>query len=246
MIVSLPMYDRPELHGAFDRLWAAIRQELKTGPVELSRDSNVWQDWVSRDLLLSQTCGLPFRAKLHDKVALVGTPDHGLALSNSGYYCSVFVAHKDDPRTAPIEYANAVLAYNEPMSQSGWAAAEAYARDNGFAFTRFVQTGSHAASAKTVAEMSADIAALDVVSWKLIQRYESFAEKLRVIGHTEQTPALPFITAKNCDPTKIFDAIANAIARLSQEDRDTLCLQGVVKTTPEEYLAIPLPLSSPC
>ena len=36
MIAGLPMYDRPELRDAHNRLWAAIRANLGFGPESLS------------------------------------------------------------------------------------------------------------------------------------------------------------------------------------------------------------------
>lgn len=241
MIASLPMYDRPELHDAFDRLWTAVRTELGEGPECLVRGGDVWADWQSPDLLLSQTCGLPYRAKLHEKVSLVGTPDHGLEHANSGFYCSVFIARRDDDRQSPEDFADARLAYNEVLSQSGWAAPSAYADKHGFTLDRVVHCGSHRASAKAVAEHRADFAALDAVSWHMIQRYDDFASKLDKIGQTEPTPALPYITAPSGNPERILDALRNALASLSESDRDKLCLQSVVKIPKQAYLDMPIP-----
>ena len=68
MIASLPMYDMPHLRGAHDRYWTAIRDALGYGPDALTRGGDPWAEWQSPDLLLGQTCGLPYRARLHDKV----------------------------------------------------------------------------------------------------------------------------------------------------------------------------------
>jgi len=40
-LASLPMYDRPELRGAHDRYWRAIRAELGEGPEYLTRAGDV-------------------------------------------------------------------------------------------------------------------------------------------------------------------------------------------------------------
>lgn len=40
----------------------------------------------------------------------------------AGYYNSVFIARRDDPRRNSPDFTCATFAYNEPMSQSGWAA----------------------------------------------------------------------------------------------------------------------------
>jgi len=241
MIASLPMYDRPELRGANDRLWAAVRDRLGEGPAMLTRDGDPWDHWVDPGLILSQTCGYPYRAWLHGRVALVGTPDHGLEGCPPGHYCSVLVARADDARDAPAAFATARFAYNDALSQSGWAAPQNFARDHGFAFAGTLRTGGHAASARAVAEGRADIAALDAVSWRMIQAHADFAAALRPVGQTPPTPALPYITARGRDPAPVFDALAGAIAALSPQDRAALSLRGVLRIPAAAYLAVPNP-----
>ena len=103
MIASLPMYDRPETAAANDRLWAGIRDRLRAeglpAPEALIHGaSDLWPQWTSPDLVLSQTCGYPYRSRLHGQVLLVGTPDYGVDGCAPGHYRSVFVARADDPR----------------------------------------------------------------------------------------------------------------------------------------------------
>jgi len=235
------MYDRPETRAANDRLWRGVRNALGEGPETLVRGGDLWAQWQDPELLLSQTCGFPYRARLHGKVALVGTPDYGLPDCPDGHYYSVFVANREDPRDRPAEFAGARLAFNEPLSQSGWAAPQNFARDAGFSFGASLQTGGHAASALAVADGRADIAALDALSWKMMQRHDGFAVRLREIGRTPPTPTLPFITSVRREPAPIFDAIAAAVEALDPDDRETLSIRGVVCIPPEVYLAVPTP-----
>ncbi|WP_397542252.1 PhnD/SsuA/transferrin family substrate-binding protein [Roseovarius salis] len=241
MIASLPMYDRPELNQANDRLWAAVREHLGAGPERLCRGGDPWEQWQDPALVLSQTCGYPFRARLHGRVALVGTPDHGLDGCPPGYYRSVYVARADDGRGALDEFAGARLAYNEPLSQSGWAAPQNHARALGMSFAAASATGSHAASARAVADGLADIAALDAVSWKMMQTHDAVAAALKEVGQTPPTPALPYITATGRDANAAFAALEVAIAELSPADRQALSLHGIVRIPAEAYLAIPNP-----
>ena len=238
---SLPMYDRPEVQGANDRLWQSIRTRLGEGPETLTRSGDLWDHWARPDLILSQTCGYPYRARLHGKVTLVGTPDYGLEGCPPGHYCSVIVVRADDPRDDPAAFTEARFAYNEPLSQSGWAAPQNYARSRGFAFGNLLQTGGHYFSAQAVAEGRADIASLDALSWAMMQRYDSFAASLKVIARTPPTPVLPYITAPDRAPEPIFDAIAGAITDLSDKDREALSLHGIVSIPAVDYLAVPNP-----
>ena len=240
-LASLPMYDRPEVQDANDRFWQAIRTRLGHGPQALARGGDPWAQWEDPELLLSQTCGYPYRARLHGKVTLVGTPDYGLQDCPPGHYNSVIVARADDSRDTPVEFAQARFAFNEPLSQSGWAAPQNFARAHGFAFGDPQQTGGHYFSARAVAEGRADVAGLDALSWVMMQRYDDFTAALKVIARTPPTPALPYITAKKHAPGPVSDAIAAAITDLSEGDRATLSLRGIVAIPARDYLAVPNP-----
>jgi hypothetical protein len=104
-IASLAMYDWPEITDAHDRFWAAISARLVAAGIEaplvLTRGPSLWSCWESPDLTLGQTCGLPFRSRLHDQVTLVGTLDYGLPDAPPGYYYSELVARVDSPGDWP-------------------------------------------------------------------------------------------------------------------------------------------------
>lgn len=243
MIATLPMYDRPETAGANDRLWTLIREELGYGPDRLKRPAGFMADWTSHDLLLSQTCGLPYRLHLKDRVALVGTPNYGLPGATPGHYRSMVVVRAEDDRRRFARFRGAVLAVNSPGSQSGWAAIEHEANLLGFSFleNRLV-SGGHAASVAAVAQGLADIAAIDEVTWALLQRYQpATTAQLRVLERTPETPGLPLITAAGRDADAIFRAVERAAERLDDQDRATLLLDGIVKIPAEAYLAVPTP-----
>ena len=241
------MYDRAETAGANDRFWALVAAGLRArgldAPDALTRgDAAYWAAWRDPSLVLSQTCGFPYRAKLHDQVALVATPDYGIEDCPAGYYASVFVARADDARTLP-EFRTARFAYNEGLSQSGWAAPQNHAATMGFQFHPNLETGAHRLSALAVAEGRADLAAIDALTWRMLQRWEPMAAKLREVARTAPTPGLPFIAAKGADTEAVFQALVTAVDRLSPEDRDALSLRGIVRIAAERYLAVPIPPS---
>ncbi|WP_026757337.1 phosphate/phosphite/phosphonate ABC transporter substrate-binding protein [Sediminimonas qiaohouensis] len=241
MIASLPMYDRPETRAATDQLWHLVREELGYGPKTLSRGQDPWADWQSPGLLLSQTCGLPYRTRLRGRVALVGTPDFALEGCPPGYYRSILVVRRDAQGARLADFTTQRFAYNDPASQSGWAAPAAYAKAQGLRITDPIQTGGHAASARAVVEGRADIAAIDAQSWRLMQRHDAFATRLRVLCKTWPTPGLPCITAIAHDPAPIRTALRRAIAALDDEARGTLCLQALIDIPEAAYLAVPTP-----
>ncbi len=246
MIAALGMYDLGPLQDANDRLWAAIRDGLRAhgvaAPEALVRGAAAyWDGWHSPDLVLSQTCGYPYRARLHGTVTLIGTPDYGLEGCPPGYYRSVFVARRDDPRADLAAFSGARFAYNEPLSQSGWAAPQTHAAAVGVHLPPAVQTGAHRLSALAVAEGQADLAAIDALTWELLVEHDPFTVGLKVVGQTTPTPGLPLIAALGADRSATFAAVAQAIAGLSAADRALLHLRGIVAIAAADYLAVPIP-----
>ena len=122
MIASLGMYDMPPIRPCNDRFWRAIRARLGRGPECLTWDRDLWTIWRAPDLVLAQTCGMPYRTALHGEVALVGTPDYGLPDCPPGHYRSVFLTRKTMGDRSLADLATGVFAYNDAFSQSGWAA----------------------------------------------------------------------------------------------------------------------------
>lgn len=242
MIASLPMYDCPETAGALDALWGEIRARLPfDSPATLTRGGDPWDHWRDPGLVLSQTCGYPYRTHLHGKVQMIGSPDCALPGCPPGHYNSVFVVRTDEPCSDLAAFADARFAYNEALSQSGWAAPQTHAALLGFTFTHVIRTGGHAASARAVAEGRADIASLDALTWRLIRRHGAYAGGLREIAHTAPTPALPFITALARDADIIAAALSGAIAALQPAQRDALSLYGITSLPDAAYLAVPNP-----
>ncbi len=242
MIANLMMYRRPELVDVHNRYWALIRQNLAqagiSSPVNLSQDSEEFAVWNNPNLVLSQTCGMPYRKWLHPNVTLVGTPDFGVTQCPKGYYRSAFIVRKDDPRNTLADYKDAHFTYNQEFSQSGYAAAFTHLKSLGFWFKNRTQSHQHLASARAVAENRADIAALDAVTWRLITKYESFALSLRVLIWTKPTPGLPYIAGPNADQKCSFNAIKTALSQLTTRDRDLLGIKGLIYIPSEDYLSV--------
>lgn len=243
MIAALGMYDRPETAAANDALWSLIRSELTFGPETLSRDMDFWDIWRAEDLLFAQTCGLPYRARLHDRVGLIGSPVYDIPDCPDGHYYSVLVAHKSNEGRLLSDFSGSTFAYNEALSQSGWAAPTQHMAKAGMAPGKLLETEAHRNSAIAVAEGRADLAGLDVVTWQLIQRYDDFAADLVVIDQTVPTPVLPYITASGQDTDALFTAVENAISALSEADKAALYLKGITKIAKSDYLAQPIPVS---
>lgn len=244
MIASLPMYTPPLAPAANAALWAVIRDTMRTDGREAPEDlspapTDLMAHWRDPALVFSQTCGLPFRATLKNDVALLGTPDYQVAGCPPGYYRSLVIARGDDPRDTLAAFQPARFAYNDPMSQSGWAALAMETPD--VLQGPRLCTGSHRASVLAVQKGAADFAAIDAVTWRHLQNAGETAG-LTVIHATQPTPGLPYITAKSAPADALFDAVSRAIAALAPAIREAHQLKGLIALPPSAY-DFPLPPS---
>lgn len=241
-LAALPMYDRPAMAAAHDRLWAGIRDSLRSAGVDapdaLDRTTPIREGWAAPDLLLGQICNLPYRTFYRDQdptLTVLGCGDHRLPDTPPGFYHSVVVTRPG----ADLAEAARRTAYNEGLSHSGWGAAWAWSQDAGVTLTPTLPTGAHAASIKAVAAGAADLAVIDAVSWAIIRRDPGYDGALDIRARTAATPAQSYIT-RHPEPEVVRTALATAIEALDEADKASLCLYGLV-THPADAYALPFP-----
>lgn len=220
------MYDWPEVHSRSDAFWAAIRSSLHaqgvSAPETLSRPNDIHTPWTDPDLVLGQTCGLPYVSGRCGSAILVAQPVYGVEGAGDGTYSSALVVRTDAPDRL-LDFAGCVAAINDAGSQSGCNALVDAFQQTGITgsrplFGRMVITGAHRASAMRVAEGEADIAAIDAVAWALFAKYEpAHHQALKVLAWTRPMPALPFITTESRRPLlpKLRRALEEAIRVVS-------------------------------
>jgi len=245
VIASLPMYARPENRAAHDAFWAGIRDGLRArglaAPDGLDHELGHIEGWARPDLVLGHICNLPYRAQFRDTVTLIGASDYGLEGCGAGQYRSLMVVRRDDPATAVSDCDGYRLAYNETLSQSGWAAAWATAREAGVTFAQGPHTHAHRVSMTEVIAGRADVAAIDAHTFAMAESYQpEVAAQLRVIGATHASPGMSFITRRGQDPAPYFAAITEAIATLAPDHKLTLGLRAIVELPASDYCE-PLP-----
>jgi ABC-type phosphate/phosphonate transport system substrate-binding protein len=247
MLASLPMYDWPEVREHTDALWSAIRTQLLVhgidAPCELQRDMHREHIWRAGDLLLSQTCGLPYTRGLCGDALLLGSPVYDLEQCAAGDYYSVVVVRNGDRATSLQQLRGRAVAFNAPDSQSGHAAllfAIAPLAGSASFFAAGIEVGTHRAAIAAVADGEADVAAIDAVSWRLAVDHEPAARKLRILAHTATSPGLPLITGHNNAALRavLNDAIGNAIGALAQRSCDALHLRGFRPRPASDYAVL--------
>jgi ABC-type phosphate/phosphonate transport system substrate-binding protein len=218
-----------------------LRKKGLSAPDHLTRGRDLWDIWQSPDLVLAQTCGYPYRARLAPHVTLVGTPDYGVEGCAPGYYCSVFIARRDDQRRDLAAFDGTRIAYSDPLSQSGWAAPQNHAAQVGLQLPAGRHTDEHRGTVAAIAQGHADLGAVDAVTWRHLQRVDQHAATLHEVGRTNPTPGLPLITARGNPADVIFNVLAQAIADLSPDLRTILGLHGIVTLPDAVYRAVPNP-----
>lgn len=238
---ALPMYDWPEVQGAWDAMWAIVRDQLAPRGIEVAealvRDGDHEAQWIDSGLLIGQTCGWPFVSALKDKVSPFARFNFGLG-GSPGDYHSIFITRGDaDPRGV-IADANAPIAINSFNSQSGFRALSELADGRtALPASRFVVTGGHRNSIRAVAEGRAQLAAIDAQSWWLATKHEPAARNMHAAGRSSNVPGLPLITAPafaSLTP-ELFAAMKVAADSLPPSIREALGIAGVVEAVAADY-----------
>jgi ABC-type phosphate/phosphonate transport system substrate-binding protein len=233
MIADLPMYDWPGVRAGNNAFWAEVARRLGEAGIEapgvLARNPDVDAAWNDPDLLLGQTCGMPFISGDCGQARIVARPDYGLPGARGGFYRSAIIVRAEDAGGSASGGAEAVLAQegrcvavNEWRSFSGHVTLRAYlAGLRGGApdpfFGAAAISGAHVESARMVARGEADVAALDGVGWVLLRVHEpETAARLVALDMTAPAPALPFITAPRFDAVRadLVAALDGAAAAL--------------------------------
>ncbi|MDU7152563.1 MAG: PhnD/SsuA/transferrin family substrate-binding protein [Enterobacter sp.] len=232
-LLAFPMYavDRADTRA----LWLAVKGLLAARgvPVEDVPDgpeSDLLTHWQQPELILSQTCGYPLVTQLPD-VQVVGCFHYAVPGCEGIHYRSFLVAR---------------AVCNSADSQSGYNAlrkkvAPLVAQEPFFAQTSF--SGSHRQSLKDVKRGAGDIAAIDCVTWALLQRHEPESlTGLAVIDHTPLTPGLPLITSPRTSP-ETLNALRDALHALvsSPEHRavcDAVLIRGFSVVTRQAYASL--------
>jgi ABC-type phosphate/phosphonate transport system substrate-binding protein len=201
LVASLGMYDFAWVADATDALWTAIAQRLRVAgveaPRELSRDADLHELWRDPKLIFGQTCGYPYVTALRGSVALIATPIYRFPGCRGASHCSFLIASKTRPTRNLGDFAGARAAVNARDSNSGMnlfrATIAPLAQGRAF-FAQAIVTGSHEASLAAVSAGRADLAAIDCVSFALLQQGRpDLTQGVDVIAESPSSPALPFI-----------------------------------------------------
>ena len=250
MIADLPMYDFAWTAPALDAFWDALSKRLRRdgidAPAKLARGRPIDEAWRDPALIFGQTCGYPYWKSLRDRVALIATPTYGFEGCEGADHCSFLVARREHARGGLDGFRGGRAAINSHDSNSGanlFRAAIALVAGGRPFFGEVIVTGAHALSLAALVEDRADIAAIDCVSFALLNRGRpELVNRLEVVGRTPLSPSLPFIASAALAPQTLtairrclFETLADA--RLAG-DFAALGLTGAQVLEPSAYARI--------
>ncbi|QBR01287.1 phosphate/phosphite/phosphonate ABC transporter substrate-binding protein [Paraburkholderia pallida] len=256
-IAALPMYNVTPHHGA---LWRALLQDALEifaqagGPRDVAVLDAPGDDllalWRRPDLLLSQTCGFPYRVLgLADAVQLLATPAFDAEGCEGAHYRSTLVVSAHAASQGAVTLADCRglrAACNGRDSHSGMNALRhavaPYAREGRF-FSSVAWVGSHLNALRALGAGEADVAAIDCVTLAYVRdALPELLRDVRMIGATALAPGLPFVASRALpagDATRLRDALDLACAADAARAK-ALRLRGFVRLASADYAAIQL------
>lgn len=254
-LASLPMYDLPELARATDAWWSGLAQHMRREGVEdvpdlLTRPPELKSHWLSRRLLMSQTCGYPLTHELRGQVQLVALPVYACeGCYPDGFYSSAIVVPASSNIYSMSDCGRRRAVFNTSDSMSGMlalrlaasAAAASQGRPDGEPFFAALSaSGAHVRSLEALAGGRADVATIDAVTFALVNRSRpELTGAVRVLGYTPRVPGLPYITSLQTPPEqteRLRNALRNAIQDADLAGaRAELLLTDISFPEPESY-----------
>lgn len=249
------MYNVTPRHAA---LWRALLRDVLDafartgGPAGVALLDEPFGDlhalWRRNDLLLSQTCGYPYRMLgLRNAVHLVATPAFDVPGCNGARYSSVLVVSaraQAGGATTLAACRGLRAAFNGEDSHSGMNAfrhaVAPHAHDGRF-FGSVTSFGSHLNVLRALAAGEADCAAIDCVTFAYVRdALPGLLNEIRIVGMTASAPGLPFIVSKALEGGLVGalrDALDHAVA-VDPERARMLRLKGFERLVPGDYDAI--------
>lgn len=254
-IAALPMYNITPQHGA---LWRALLRDTLEAFAQAGgpRDVAVLDDpgndllalWRRPDLLLSQTCGFPYRVLgLANAVQLLATPAFDAEGCEGAYYRSTLVVSARAASQGAVTLAacrGLRAACNGRDSHSGMnalrRAVAPYAHEGRF-FASVAWVGSHLNALRALGAGVADVAAIDCVTLAYVRdALPELLHDVRTIGATALAPGLPFV-ASHALPAVQVERLRDALDLACAADAPrakTLRLRGFVRLSSPDYDAI--------
>jgi len=197
-------------------------------------------------LWFGHTCGYPLMTNLRDMLTPISVPIFDVAGCDHTNYSSLLIVAENSEINSPLDCRGLRAVINTPDSNSGMNVLRhtvASFNRQGTFFSEVRVSGSHLQSLTEVANHRADIAAIDCISYRLIEdTWPQLAARVRSIGFTAKTPGLPFVMPKlianNNNLERIIENLNQALSMLDDNQKHRLHLKGFEKVDIGEYQGI--------
>ncbi len=246
-LISCGMYSfTDELKLAWQQLFNILIEQLEGGSdqeISLHFDSD---QSLLRDpaLLFGHTCGYPLMTCWKDRLSPFCVPVFDVPGSEEKFYSSRFIVGANSGIASLADCRGKVAAINAPDSNSGMNVFR-YAISNlkpaRQFFSGVITTGGHLHSLEAVANQQADIAAIDCVSYQLIQDCRpELVGQVRSIGFSVKTCGLPFVVPNSdiIDTKMLIENLNRALASAPDSVREKLHLLSFEPVALDDYQAI--------
>jgi ABC-type phosphate/phosphonate transport system substrate-binding protein len=248
LTASLPMYNLPEMREANARFWEALRgllveAGLANVPDTLIFDRGPVPERIGAEVLFSQTCGYPLETVFRGQAIRLGTPCYAAPGCDGPTHRAFFVVPEKSPATTLADLRDSRFLLNSPVSNSGMNLPRrslAEIADGGPFFSEVIETGGHPASLDRLLRGQGDVASIDCLTYAFWQRYRpEAAARLRIIGETPPSPAIPFVTSI-ATPSATVQILHSALRTLMRgapyaEARSGLMLTDIVDLPDAAY-----------
>jgi ABC-type phosphate/phosphonate transport system substrate-binding protein len=233
--------------SAWRRLFTRLAELTTTGAdgFRLSFDHDP-QLLLAPELWFGHTCGYPLMTRLRQQVAPFCVPLFDVPGTDGRLYSSRIIVAADSDIESVINSRGRVAAMNNLDSNSGMNVlrnAVAQVHEGSEFFARVLTTGGHLHSLQAVAEGTADIAAIDCVTYQLIEDFlPELCAGLRIIADSVKTCGLPLVMSHarlaETDIGMLTASLNEALSVCGDEVTGTLHLTGFAEVTLDDYRSI--------
>ena len=248
MLISLPMYNLPEMQAANSAFWAALRSELmRLGisdlPASLDFTRKPVPAVIESDTLFTQVCGYPLQTIYKGQAVLLGAPVYTAAHCTGATHAGVFLVHRDSNVQTLAGLKGCTFVYNSIHSNSGMNLPRrtlAEIAQSQHYFASIEETHSQPGNIERVALGNADATCVDCVTYAFFCRHRpTVAAPTRVLAVTPPSPSIPFVTSLQT-PDTVQTALRTALANVARapewaEVRAGLLLADIVPIEPTSY-----------
>ena len=195
-LAVLGMYPFPKLRPAWERLFAAVADRVRTkgfaAPSALRWDIDPHESWLHPELTVGMTCGWPLVTALRDKVRVVGTFAYSQEHAPEPHLYRTTIVSREEPSHCGLAGGRAAINSDDSLS-GNISLLEVYGCGASWP-GEVVATGTHVRSLEAVRSGAADVASIDGVTWLYQQRDEAASvDGLHVVARGPWVPGLPVI-----------------------------------------------------